>query len=158
MVTAGTYRRQKFFSTRERLDVLQACLFEQAEKHGWKLQAWAIMANHYHLVAVGDEGAADLGAVVRKLHSLTAREVNRMDGIPARKVWFQYWDTHLTFEKSYYARLNYVNTNAVKHGLVRDAAEYAWCSAAWFEQNAEPTFCKMVTGFKCDQLRIPDDF
>jgi putative transposase len=29
---------------------------------------------------------------------------------------YNFWETKLTFEKSYLARLNYVHQNAVKHG------------------------------------------
>jgi putative transposase len=31
---------------------------------------------------------------------------------------YEFWDTRLTFEKSWFARLNYVHQNPVKHGLV----------------------------------------
>ena len=51
-------------------------------------------------------------------------------------MWHNFWDTKLTFEKSYLARLNYVHQNAVKHVLVPAANQYRWCSAAWFEQTA----------------------
>ena len=37
--------------------------------------------------------------------------------------------------KSYLARLNYVHQNPVKHGLVRVANQYRWCSAAWLEHG-----------------------
>jgi hypothetical protein len=30
------------------------------------------------------------------------------------------------------ARLHYVHQNAVKHGLVQQANQYRWCSAAWW--------------------------
>jgi len=37
---------------------------------------------------------------------------------------YEFWDTRLTFEKSWLARLNYVHQNAVKHELVSIANEY----------------------------------
>src|SRR6266568_1178059 len=57
-----------------------------------------------------------------------------------RRVWFQYHDTQLTFEKSYLARLKYVNENPVHHGIVLRATNYGWCSARWFEDHAERAF------------------
>jgi putative transposase len=119
---------------------------------------WAIIANHYHFIAVPDNEAATLADMVRTLHSGTALTVNQLDQAPGRQVWFQYWDAHLTFEKSYLARLNYVHNNPVHHGLVAVASSYPWCSAAWFEQNARPSFYKTVSSFRPDKLRIPDDF
>jgi putative transposase len=81
-----------------------------------------------------------------------------MDHRPGRRVWFQYWDKCLTFEKSYFARLNYVINNAVHHGLVLDASHYPFCSAGWMERNSNPAFRKQVASFKYDQLSEPDGF
>ena len=158
MVTAGTYEKRRLFSSDERLRMIQEKLFEVAAEYHWQLQAWAVMANHYHFIAVPDHEAATLADVVRTLHSGTALAVNQLDQASGRQVWFQYWDTHLTFEKSYLARLNYVHNNPVHHGLVPVASAYPWCSAGWFEQKANPSFYKTVSSFRYDKLRIPDDF
>ena len=64
----------------------------------------------------------------------------------------------MTYEKSYLARLNYVHQNAVKHGLVRIANQYPWCSAGWFENAATRAQVKTIYGFKTDRLRVNDDF
>jgi putative transposase len=55
-----------------------------------------------------------------------------------RKVWHNFWDTRLMYEKSYLARLNYTHQNAVTHRLVPVANQYPWRSAAWFERTAAP--------------------
>ena len=51
------------------------------------------------------------------LHTRTASWVNRLDKTSSRKVWHNFWETKLTYQKSYLARLNYVHQNPVKHGL-----------------------------------------
>jgi len=56
------------------------------------------------------------------------------------------------------ARLSYVHSNAVRHGLVRQPTQYAWCSAAWFESNAERSFYQTVLRFRSDRIQIMDDF
>ena len=83
----------------------------------------------------------------------TAKEFNRADDTPGRKIWFQYWETQLTFKRSYLARLNYVHNNPVKHGVTTEAKNYAWCSAAWFATNASPAFRATVDGFKTTPSR-----
>ena len=75
-----------------------------------------------------------------------------------QQVWHQYWDTHLTYNRSYYARLNYVHENPCRHGLVPVASSYPWCSAAWLERTATPAFVKTLSGFKTDRISIHDDF
>ena len=96
--------------------------------------------------------------MMQRLHSQTSRSLNRLDGTPGRTVWFQYWDTCLTFEPSYYARLNYVHSNAVKHGLVEKAIDYLFCSAAWFEDHADAALRRKISSFPCDQLDLEDDY
>ena len=103
-------------------------------------------------------GCTDLGKLLKRLHADTARELNRLDNAPGRQVWFNFWDTRLTYERSYFARLNYVHQNAVKHGLVTVANQYRWCSAAWFERTAAPPVVKTIYAFKIDKLNIRDDF
>ncbi len=81
-----------------------------------------------------------------------------MDGSLGRTVWHNYWDSKITFEKSYWARLNYVHQNAVKHGLVAVANRYRWCSAAWLERIAPPAHVQTVYSFKTDRVKVTDDF
>jgi len=136
IVTAATYQKAPIFNSRQRLTLLCEHLFERAAQYGWQLQAWAAFPNHYHFVALVPAQPSSLRTLIRHLHSVTAVEVNRLDQQPGRKVWFQYWETYLIYEKSFYARLRYVHENAVHHGLVKRAVLYPWCSAGWFEQKA----------------------
>jgi putative transposase len=157
MVTAGTYRKEPFFGTSGRLSFFQKQLLLLCEEHSAALQAWAVFPNHYHYIARLEQ-PSDLRDLVRHLHSVTAREVNRLDRAAGRKVWFQYWDSQIFFQKSYFARLRYVHENPVRHGIATRAANYAWCSAAWFERKAAPGFRKTVLEFPCEWLEIPDAF
>ena len=75
-----------------------------------------------------------------------------------RQVWHNFWETRLTYQKSYLARLNYVHQNPVKHGLVPVANQYPWCSAAWFERTASPAMVKSIYRFQVDRLGILDEF
>jgi len=101
-------------------------------------------------------------AVCRKcwgyLHTRTAGWINRLDKTPGRKVWHNFWDTRVTYQKSYLARLNYVHQNAVKHGLVPMANQYRWCSAKWFEGEPSPAMVRSIYRFKTDALSVSDDF
>ena len=158
MVTAGTYQKKHCLNTPQRLELVMRRLFECLEEFGWELHAWAVLSNHYHFLARSVGDAHTLRQVVSKLHMVTAKAVNQEDGTPGRRVWFQYWDSRITFERSYLARLNYVHHNPVHHGVVAEATAYPYCSAAWFENFASPAFVKTVKNFKIDQVRVRDDF
>ena len=157
MVAAATYKKAHHFREAGRLGYLTKALFAVTKQYGWKLQAWAVFSNHYHFVAESAQPGS-LRRLVQYLHSISAKHINELDHAAGRDVWFQYWDTRLTYEKSYLARLNYVHTNAVRHGLVRDPAAYPWCSAGWFERSASRAFQQTVMRLTSDQVNVPDDF
>lgn len=156
MVTSGTYLKAAHLNSPTRLDFFLESLFACADEFGWKLHAWAVLWNHYHLLAASPPDPASLPKMLGKLHMITARQFNLWDARPGRKIWFQFWDSHITFERSYLARLNYVHYNPVRHGVVGNAETYPWCSASWFASNAPAAFVKTVQSFKSDKL--PDDF
>ena len=158
MITAATYEKLPIFRSRKRLAYLCEALLRLAAASLWRLQAWAVFPNHYHFIAIAPEGGKTLSTFVARLHRATATEINREDQSPGRRVWFQYWDSHLTFTKSYLARLNYVHTNAVRHGLVRRPEQYEWCSAGWFEREAGRPFYETVMNIRSDRVNVLDDF
>ena len=159
MVTAGTYGKLHYFRDPERLDVLQRGLLRLTQEAGWRIEAWAMFSNHYHFVGHSpEEGAKSLPKVIRELHGAISRWINRVDSAPGRKVWHNYWETHLTYERAYLARLNYVHNNAVHHGVVPVANQYPWCSAAWFERTATPAQVKMIYNMKTDRLSVFDEW
>ena len=164
-VTAATYRKEHFMRSRKRLRFFQQQLLERAAATGWRLEAWAVFSNHYHFIAKspedggdGNNGPESLPGMLKRIHGATSRFVNQLDQTPGRKIWHNYRETRLTFEKSYLARLNYVHQNPVKHGLVLVANQYPWCSAAWFEGSASDAQVRTIYGFKIDRVVVEDDY
>ena len=160
-VTVGTYLKMHHFRARDRLSVLHRGLLTVAGDFGWSLEAWAVFSNHYHFVGhspTDQDSAVSLSRMLSLLHRKTARWINALDATPRRKVWHNYRETRLTYEKSYLARLNYVHQNPVKHGLVRVASQYPWCSAGWFEQTVTPAQVKTIYSFGVGRVNVDDDF
>jgi putative transposase len=113
---------------------------------------------HYHWVGLSPPDPATLRSLVSELHTETSTALNEADRTPARQVWFQYWDTRLTYQRSYLARLSYVHRNAVHHQLVREPLLYPWCSAGWLERRANASFYKTIMRFGIGRVKVPDDF
>ena len=158
MVTAATLYKVHLFKDPDHLSLLEHSLLTLAHEFAWQLEAWAVFSNHYHFVARSLPGAKDLRKMIHQLHTDTATELNRLQNFKGRKVWFNFWDTRLTYQKSYLARLNYVHQNPVKHGLVTVANQYEWCSAGWFEQTVSPAVQNTIYSFNTDTLNVLDDF
>src|SRR5438128_5571376 len=82
MLTAGTYLKQHYFATIERLRLLHDQLHAVCAEYGWNLQAWAVLSNHYHFVASAAGNPATLRRVCSKVHTLTAKAINSSDSRP----------------------------------------------------------------------------
>jgi len=161
LITAGTYLKAHHFRRADRVRVLHRGLLTVARDFGWRLEAWAVFSNHYHFVGHSPaeaEGAGNLSRMLGVLHTKTGAWVNRLDRTPGRQVWHNFWETRLTYQKSYLARLNYVHQNPVRHGLVPVANQYPWCSAAWFERTSSPAMVKSIYRFKLDRVQVFDEF
>jgi putative transposase len=158
-VTAATYKKEHHFRGAGRLAVIHRGLLKLAVRFDWHFEAWAAFSNHYHFVAHSPPDSADsLSRMLGILHTETSKWVNKLEGVTGeRTVWHSYRDTILTHKTSYLARLNYPHQNAVKHGLVRVANQYPWCSAAWYERTASPAMVKSVYRFKTDNINVGDD-
>jgi putative transposase len=147
--------------TAELRDWFQQTLFYLAKHYGWTLEAWAILSNHYHLVAhspaLSQGGPSSLSVFIQHLHSAATREFNRRDGTRGRsRLWHNFRETHLTLQRGYLARLNYVHQNAVHHGLVTNASQWKWCSASSFKDAVTPAWLRTVMSFKFDQIAMDD--
>jgi hypothetical protein len=128
IVTAGTYQKLPHLHSPLRRDFFLKSLFDYAIEFQWNLRAWAVLANHYHVVAASSEPAKSLGQHAR------SKGVVSVLGEP------------------------YVHYNPAKHGVTPLAENYRWCSASWFIQNASPAFVNTVKNFKTDRVNVPDDF
>ena len=158
MLTASTYRKELMFKGEQNLDMLMASFIEVFQSHDWNIHAYVFFANHYHALIEKSEPSTALRETVQDYHRLTAMNVNHSADLPGRKVWFQYWDSSITFQKSYLARIQYIHMNPVRHGLVKSPHSYKWSSLHWFEQTASPTFVKTVSNFDVSKVNVRDDF
>jgi putative transposase len=93
MITAGTWQKGWLLNTPPKRDLVLSLLFEHAGSMGLQLQAWAILANHYHLIALVDESPEKMRAWMKVFHNETSTALNELDATPGRTVWYQYWDT-----------------------------------------------------------------
>jgi putative transposase len=158
LVTGATYRKRPLLNTDDKLARFQRILFERSSIAGWTLEAWAILPNHYHFIARSPLDPKSLSSMIRAVHSISGKHINSLDNIPGRRVWYNYWDTCITSEGSYLARLHYVHTNPVKHNIVEEAKDYPFCSYQWFMVQAEADFYDRVFSQPIDTVNVRYDF
>ncbi len=158
MITASTLHKNLFFKQEKELDLLQDLLLKLADHYQWRLEAWAVFPNHYHFIAQSSDNPDSLRKFIPHLHASSTKELNELHGTLGRKVWYQFWDSKITFQKSYLATLNYIMQNPVKNKIVANAKEYRWCSASWFEKNVTRAYFKSVINLNVDDVKVNDDF
>ncbi|MBK8475737.1 MAG: transposase [Opitutaceae bacterium] len=101
VINRGNYRAD-VFATEGAKSAFEACLFEACEKSAWKLHAFVIMTNHYHLALETPDG--NLVAGMQWLQATFANRFNQVRGSVAtssradtRRCW---WKTADRWAKS----------------------------------------------------------
>jgi putative transposase len=136
-VTVSTRVRQPAMQPpHRRQECFESWQFATA-KRSWRLIAWVFLPDHYHLLTTAPDGDDDIARLAGSVHQFTAREWNREDGSVGRQVWWNFRHTCVSYERSFYARLNYIHWNPVKHGLVAKPEDYPLSSYKRYREEWE---------------------
>lgn len=123
----GNFRQPVFVGESEYWSFLDL-LVRYAEKYRNVIVGYCLMTNHYHLVVIPERDGG-VSQMMRDVNSTHSRRVNeRLD----RKghLWQARFGSTSMNLKHYRTALAYVDLNPVRAGLVRDATQYRWSSAA----------------------------
>lgn len=80
--------------------------------------AWCVLPNHYHAL-IWTADIRQLAKILGQLHGRTSLRWNREESMQGRKVWHGASDRAMRGERHYWATVNYIHHNPVKHGYVR---------------------------------------
>ena len=123
----GNRREDVFFTDADRVRYLEL-LGKYASKHGLAVQAYCLMTNHVHLVVV-PQAEASLAAALKPLHMRYAQHVNWTQRIGGRLWQGRFFSCPLD-DEHLRAAVRYVERNPVRAGMVAQAEDYRWSSAA----------------------------
>jgi putative transposase len=157
-ITAGTYGKRPYFDTDDRKELLFNTICESLKEYSSELNGWVILSNHYHIV-VKLKDAFRLPELIRKIHSKSAVLLNKISDQQGRKIWYQYWDECIRDEKDFYAKLNYIHFNPVKHGYVDSPESYKFSSYnIYLEIEGENWLNYISKCFPASKVEKGDDF
>lgn len=104
------------------LDILQ----HVCERHYWRIHAYCLMTNHYHLVLQTPE--ANLSAGMQQLNGIYTQYINKVYQ-RCGHIFQGRFKSILVDSDSYYTRLvRYVLQNPVRAQMVRRVEDYRWSS------------------------------
>ena len=159
-ITARTYRKEKIINTDQKKKILFENLWNEFIKIGYKLYAWVILDNHYHIEFETNFGK-DLGKVLNFVHGRTAFEINKMDNTRGRKVFQNYMDYCIRNEKDFYQHFNYIHHNPVKHKYMkeqRDVLDYKFCSYKnWIKKKGKEFMAECFEKHSVRDLTVSGD-
>ena len=90
--------------------------------HNWRVLAWCLMGNHYHLVI--KTGTIPLWRSMQRLQSTVAREFNRRRRYLGR-LWQSRYRARIIDSNDYFRQVvSYVHLNPVAAGIVDDPIDY----------------------------------
>ena len=132
LITATTLDRQKLFANFD-VGCAAARCFEDARLLGdAKMQAWVLMPDHVHwLLQLGEWN--ELSAVVRRLKSVSAQQVNRTLGRTGAILATAFHDHALRSEEDLQDVARYVIANPLRAKLVARVGNYPFWNAVWLE-------------------------
>jgi len=131
-------------------------MFKSFAHYDWIIEDWVLLDNHYHIMARSSHQPDELPQIINNFHKFSALWLKK--NIPLKttpKIWHNYWDTCITYESSYYARLHYIWYNPVKHGYEDDPAD--WKFGSFYTRDSHET-ASIMQKYPIDRVKINDDY
>ncbi len=125
-VTSRGNEKREIFRDDEDRERFLSVLARTVEMCGWRLHAYVLMGNHYHLVVETPE--PNLSRGMRQLNGIYTQGFNRRHGRTGHLMQGRYKAILVERETHLLALLRYVVRNPVRAGLVRRAGAWRWSS------------------------------
>jgi len=116
-LTAATYHKISYIDNRLKKNLLKDLISHVFNRYNYRLEAWVLLDNHYHLLFQTSLGKY-LPKAMATIHGKCAIEFNKIDRKYGRKVWYQYWDYCIRNEADYWRHFNYIHQNPIKHSYI----------------------------------------
>ncbi len=161
-ITGSIYKKRPLLQTDKSKEVFLSYLFESCNRQGWTLEDWVVLDNHYHIMVDCNSQPKTLPNLINNVHKYSAiwinKNINTVNIRSNKKVWHNYWDTCIDFESSYFARINYIWNNPVKHGYVEESQEWKFGSFYELYRNDQVNIQTILNNYPSDRIKIRDEY
>ena len=157
VINRGNYRAHIFREAKTKVAFLK-CLGETCERTGWRVHAWCLMSNHYHLAITTPR--ANLVEGMGWFQGTFATRFNRWRSEHGHLYQGRYKSIVLDPMESLGPACHYIHLNPVRAHLcdVPALRSYAWTSVAWILEPSlratwfDPESCLRDAGHLPDTL------
>jgi len=132
LISAACFEHHHFIGqTPERIEDFSRDLLRQLNLYANQTFAWCVLPNHYH-VLVEALDIKELLHELGQLHGRTSHLWNGEDNTRGRKVFFRAVERSMRSDRHFWATLNYIHHNPVRHGYVEKWTGWPWSSAGQY--------------------------
>jgi putative transposase len=128
LISAACYEHHHIGRNPQRMDDFSRDLLAVFSAHANQIFAWCVLPNHYHVLVE----APDVKGLLREIglfHGRTSHAWNGEEKTRGRKVFFRSVERAMRSDRHFWATLNYVHHNAVRHGYADRWSDWRWSSA-----------------------------
>ena len=163
-LTCSCYQRLALFKNDAIKDAFATYLSESKKRHGFRLFAWVIMPEHFHILVQPKTGEQSIPHVLRGIKAGFAKITMKrwrefqapiLPRLKDKSETTRFWqpgggyDRNLFSEHEIVKKIRYIHDNPVRRGLIESSTDYPWSSAAWYackDRYRGPD----MTSFACD--------
>ncbi len=144
VINRGNYRRN-LFAGKGAAESFESCLGEAAGRFSWRLHAYVVMRNHFHLAVELTE--PNLSEGMRWLQATWAARFNRLRGETGRPFQGRYKALHVEPGPTLAQVCHYIHLNPVRAKIVpvERLLEYRWSSLPRFSGRSRPRWLEPRT-------------
>lgn len=137
VINRGNYK-QMIFKKKGAAEAFERTLSEAAEKFYWRVHAYVIMGNHFHLAVELVE--PNLSEGMKWLQGTWVRRFNKFRNWTGRPFQGRYKGLIVESGEAFGRVCNYIHLNPVRAGIAEVEAldQYRWSSLHWFPQKNRP--------------------
>jgi putative transposase len=137
VINRGNYRRN-LFAEEGSAEAFEAVLFEAAARFGWRLHAFVIMRNHFHLALETTEPNLSVG--MKWLQGTWAARFNRFHGETGKPFQGRFKALHVEPGHALAQVAHYIHLNPVRARILPagQLSTFRWSSLHWFPAKNRP--------------------
>ncbi len=149
-VMARGDRRENIVQDDQDRETFERTLGEACEKSGFRIHAYVLMSNHYHLLL--ETPKANLSQGMGWFQNAYTRRINTRHRLWGHLFGGRYKAILAEPGNSFWALLDYIHLNPVRAGIVKEQdgiESYPWSSLRYYLRaaNKRPSWLETATGF-----------
>ena len=133
MTTTNTVNRELIFTDSKAADVLLEAILFGRRQHWYYLLSFVIMPDHMHLIIIPKD--KNISGCMKSIKGFSARKLNEILGRQGTLWQSGFYDYILDNDEKVLSRINYIEENPLRKGLVTAPEDYKYSSAKYREDT-----------------------